>query len=115
MLALVSAYLSDELSLRKFHEWFIPATWDLSGVHDAAAISLINEIQLLFLELSGGDISEAQFKDDLRALAPDAEPLMVSLEDNAFMRVPHHGRAIRFVAGRSENQLRNVVVEPEPV
>lgn len=68
--ALVSAYVSGEITLQAFEEWFIPATWDIRKIPDAETLGLIREIQLLMAEYSSGDRSEDNLKGTLSALLP---------------------------------------------
>jgi hypothetical protein len=56
----LSRYLAGQISLREFHDWFIPATWELDDQSEPA--KLVHRIQLLLAEFANGD----RLEDDLR-------------------------------------------------
>ncbi len=58
------SYLDGKVTLRKFRQWFVPATWDLKD--DDAPIrvrDLVDDAKLLMAEYTGGHRTEG----DLRA------------------------------------------------
>jgi hypothetical protein len=67
VLALLSAYVSGEISVAEFKTWFIPATWDMSRITDPELAAMIRRVQLLLMEFSGGDRTEEELKVQLRS------------------------------------------------
>lgn len=63
-----------ETTLRRFDEWFVPATWDVDRSGDQPLIDLTYEIILRLAEYSNGDCSEAELKALLRPLVDAAVP-----------------------------------------
>ena len=46
----LARYLADEISLRTFQEWLVPATWDIATPGDTIAQDLVYEIELRLAE-----------------------------------------------------------------
>lgn len=65
----IEGVLSGESTLRDFYNWFVIATLDVDYLRCPALAPLTYKIVHLFAELSAGDISPRQFKQDLRAAA----------------------------------------------
>jgi hypothetical protein len=61
--------LSGAILLRDFYNWFIPATLDIDHVRAPESATLTYKIIHLFAELSSGDITPREFKQDLRVAA----------------------------------------------
>jgi hypothetical protein len=74
--ALVSAYVSGEISRETFEDWFIPATWDDRKLPDPHILRLVREIRHSLAEFSRGDISEESLKNDFQALV-GPEPVIL--------------------------------------
>jgi hypothetical protein len=74
----LALYLANELSLRQFDEWFVPATWDVDKTGHQPAIELAYEIILRLAEYSNGDCTEADLKKLLRPLAATGIPHTIS-------------------------------------
>ena len=70
VVALLSAYVSREISVDEFKTWFIPATWDMSRINDPELAAMVRRVQLLLMEFSGGDRTEEDFKVQLRSFIP---------------------------------------------
>lgn len=73
----LARYLTGDITLRRFDEWFVPATWDVDKSGDQPTIDLTYEIILRLAEYSNGDCSEAQLKDLLRPLVAVPAPAPV--------------------------------------
>jgi hypothetical protein len=96
VLALVNAYLSSDLSLREFHDLFIPATWDIQRFRDPDVVSLIRQVQLALAELSSGDITEPELRAEFDAMMPPLTHLYLgaaSLELTTIQRFPTRSSA----------------------
>ena len=52
--AMLARYLRDEISLREFSRWFVPATWDLDRANNRLARELAADIDLRLAEYSHG-------------------------------------------------------------
>lgn len=74
ILALVNAYVSGELSLRGFQDWFIPATWDIRKFRDPGVVSVIRAIQLALAEFSSGDRTEIELRAELVVISDVVTP-----------------------------------------
>jgi len=66
----LARYLTGELSLAAFQEWFVPATWELDLADDQLR-ALYGGIELALAEYTNGDWTE----DELRLLL---RPLLVA-------------------------------------
>ena len=63
----LSAYLDGRIDLAEFHNWFIPATWDIDTEPDYVK-NCAHRIQLLLAEFSNGDRSEQELRARLQEL-----------------------------------------------
>jgi hypothetical protein len=59
-------YVTGRLSLRAFHRWFMPATWDVDGLDRLGDV--VNQIKLHLAEFTNGHRTEHELKDALRPL-----------------------------------------------
>lgn len=57
-------YLIGQLSLSEFHDWLIPAVWDIDTEGEDVK-RLAHRIQLLVAEFSNGDRDEKELRDAL--------------------------------------------------
>ena len=62
----IVGYLSGNLSLSNFREWFDSNTWEHTGDSD-----LLGQIELYLAEFSSGHRSEPEFKEMLHSYLPD--------------------------------------------
>lgn len=62
-------YISGELSLDAFRDWFTPATWDIDGSDNEDARELSYEIEHRLAEFMHGDWDEQELKLLLRPFA----------------------------------------------
>lgn len=65
----LSLYLAGSVSLEEFHNWLIPATWDIDAEPDKVK-RLAHRLQLLLAEFSNGDRSEEDLRSSLWDLFP---------------------------------------------
>lgn len=72
----LARYLAGQISLGEFHDWFIPATWDLGATGDASARTLAHQVQLRLAEFSSGHWTEEELQ---RQLAPLVQGTRVAL------------------------------------
>jgi hypothetical protein len=77
----LSDYLSGRLSLRKFRDWFVPATWDVEEWASVPTQELVYEIKLRMAEYTSGYWTE----DELRATLL---PLATSFRVSSFVPIP---------------------------
>ena len=61
-------YLTGEISLIEFQEWFIPSTWNVEHSQDPYAVELAANIHLLLAEFSNGDWTEEELRAKLAPL-----------------------------------------------
>src|SRR5689334_16570667 len=73
VVALLSAYVSGEISADEFKAWLIPATWDMSRFRSHEFADMVRDVQLLIMEFSSGDRTEEDFKAQLRPLYVHAQ------------------------------------------
>src|ERR1700746_3354725 len=57
----LSRYLAGQDELSAFHEWFIPATWDIDSQSEPVK-RVAHRLQLLLAEFSNGDWSEEELR-----------------------------------------------------
>jgi hypothetical protein len=60
-------YLVGQISLSEFHDWLLPATWDIDAEEEQAK-RLAHRIQLSMAEFSSGDRTEDELREDLWGL-----------------------------------------------
>jgi hypothetical protein len=78
VVALLNAYVSGEISAEEFKAWFIPATWDMSRFRSREFADMVRDVQLLIMEFSSGDRTEADLKAQLRRLYVQAQLVNLS-------------------------------------
>jgi hypothetical protein len=61
-------YLSGEISLKEFENWFVPASWNVNRSNNQAAINIVYEIELWLSEYSDGFRSEGELRNLLLPL-----------------------------------------------
>jgi hypothetical protein len=64
----LAKFLSSQLTLHEFEEWFVPATWDVYHSGNLDTIRLASEIELNLAEFASGHLSEDELRDALRPL-----------------------------------------------
>ncbi len=63
----LAKYLSHEISLRDFKDWFFSSTWDVDRIGDPVLTDLVYDIKLDLAEFSHGDWTEEELHDLLRS------------------------------------------------
>lgn len=58
----LARYLSNEISLDDFEDWFVPRSWNFDAASTPSLQDMVSEIELLLAEYSNGHITE----EDLR-------------------------------------------------
>lgn len=61
-------YVAGEITLGEFEDWFVPKSWNIHHVGDAATADLAYEIDLRLAEYANGDRTEEHLKLVLRPL-----------------------------------------------
>ena len=61
----LARYLTRELSLREFRDWFLPSVWNIDAVVDAETAALAHMIELLLAEFEQGHWLETEVWDRL--------------------------------------------------
>ena len=69
----LTRYLSGEISLREFEDWFVPVSWDVEKTENNFAIELAHTIELRLAEFSSGHRSEDDLQSSLRPLVQTLE------------------------------------------
>ena len=59
-------FLSNDISLDVFEDWFVQQSWDMHKDSNEAALRLASAIELRLAEHSGGHLSECGLRDELR-------------------------------------------------
>ena len=59
----LAKYLSREISLRDFKDWFFSSTWDIDRIGDPVLTDLVYGIKLDLAEFSHGDWTEEELHD----------------------------------------------------
>jgi hypothetical protein len=74
-------YLRGEISLRDFHRWFMPASWNVRRHGSPDAERLVGEIGLSLAEFSAGHATEEEIREEFRdLLGNDASTLVPALQ-----------------------------------
>ena len=58
-------YISGELSISEFEDWFIPSYWNVHRRNDEELSNLVYDIELELAEYSIGDWTEKELKEHL--------------------------------------------------
>lgn len=99
-------FLSGEISVRDFQDWFDPATWDLGGDFPSQlARELIAEIELRLCEFTSGHWSEQELKEKLTPLAEMVVQPVQSWGD----------KRTRFWTSSANVTLPSSVIRPAPL
>ena len=61
----LSRYVSGEISLVEFQEWFIPRAWEAIDT-GAPVVGLVSDIELLLAEFSNADFTESVLRQALK-------------------------------------------------
>src|SRR5438270_11816597 len=61
----LAEYLAGKSTLRKFHQWFVPATWDVDDNAPMSIRKLVSGVKLLLAEYSSGHHSKKELRDAL--------------------------------------------------
>lgn len=72
-------YLSGEVSLPEFQEWFAPRAWEVVAEH-GPAMDLVGQIELVLAEFTGGYQTEVELRTALKQHA-DTSALVILIED----------------------------------
>ena len=59
-------YLTDEIELHVFEDWFIGVAWERTGTADAPLTELIGSIELALAEYSSGHATILELREDLQ-------------------------------------------------
>jgi hypothetical protein len=59
-------YLTGEIDLPAFEDWFVGATWDAIGAAPAPLASLVGAVELALAEYTSGHADIAELRNDLR-------------------------------------------------
>lgn len=79
MSARVVNFLLRQSSVSEFHEWFIPATWDIDDESEEVK-RFAHRVQLVLAELSNGDRTEDEAREAiLDFLNPQSRTLTVTV------------------------------------
>lgn len=62
----LAEYLTGEISLHDFEDWFFPETWDIDHVDNPTLTNLVYGIKLTLAEFSNGDWTETELRSMLR-------------------------------------------------
>lgn len=62
-------YLAGDLTLNKFQDWLIHATWNMEATAAPEAMQLAYDIELVFAELSSEFLTPAELRAELTELA----------------------------------------------
>jgi hypothetical protein len=79
----VASYVSGEISLAEFQEWFAPRAWEILA-EDGPASDVVSDVELLLAEFSGGQGSEHALREALKehaSVAPGGIVLVSSPVD----------------------------------
>jgi hypothetical protein len=70
----LASWLSGNISLAEFEDWFVPETWNMHKFNDREAESLVDDIELSLSEYSGGYLSREQLLDAMRSVLASGSP-----------------------------------------
>lgn len=63
------AYVSGQITLPQFEEWFVPSTWDAQDTDDTRLIQTRNAVDARIAEYTNRDWTEEELRDLLRPYA----------------------------------------------
>lgn len=112
----VTSYVSGEVSLTQFQEWFVPRAWEVLA-ENAAGADIAAEIELLLAEFTSGDLTERQLRDALKqhALVPAAGSVIVDTLtgwlETGFWTAPAGGVSQRWSTSAVGADLGNTTVD----
>jgi hypothetical protein len=69
----LATYLSGEISLSQFRDWFDAETWDLDMQPDTPLGQVVGEIELRMAEFTNGHRTEDDLRYHLESLLPKAD------------------------------------------
>lgn len=95
-------YLAQEISLKEFEDWFVPATWDVEKSKNPFAVQTAQEIDLRLAEFSNGHITEDELKTLLRPLVQQYEVPLCWHMDKITLPSYEYGASSTVVWGRTE-------------
>lgn len=76
----LATYLSGELSLSQFRDWFDAETWNLDMKPDTALGEIVGEIELRLAEFTNGHRTEDDLRYHLESLLPKAQSVDFQLQ-----------------------------------
>ena len=59
-------YLAGDSSLDEFKDWLVGATWSIDEAADPAGMQLADEVKLALADESGGFLTEAELREELK-------------------------------------------------
>src|SRR5207244_10142215 len=69
----LAKYLANELSLRAFTKWFVPASWDMAPEAPPQLKTLVYEIDPLLAEYTSGYRTEDELREQFRPILGSIE------------------------------------------
>jgi len=86
----IARYISGEVPLREFQEWFAPRAWDIDSTGDAAAVQLAGRIELFLAEFSNVDWTEEELKQTLSEYAHPLEEVEIRIDfhESPWLQIP---------------------------
>lgn len=89
ILGWIARYISREVSLREFQEWFVPRVWNIDSTGDAAAAQLAGRIELFLAEFSNGDWTEEELRQKLsdHALPPQEVEIRIDFHESPWLQI----------------------------
>lgn len=78
----LARYVSGEIHLVQFQEWFVPRAWEALAERSCAS-DLAADIELLLAEFTSGQLTEAELREALRSHASIPEGGVVFIDRTA--------------------------------
>jgi hypothetical protein len=64
----LTRYLSTQISLHEFRDWFLPTAWNADARADGGTAELVHEIELMLSEFEAGHWLESEVRERLAPL-----------------------------------------------
>lgn len=104
----LARYLSGEISLNDFEDWFVPRSWNFHAGSTPSLQDIVSEIELLLAEYSNGHVVEEDLKQKLLPFATSykvfywlgdapSSTIMSTSSVSAFPQSPELSSDIQFV------------------
>jgi len=79
----LAGYLSGNITLEDFEDWFVPSSWNSREADDLEAWTLLSSIELRLSEYSSGHLTEEELRKELESLSMGSDQTQGPVCDSA--------------------------------